>query len=53
MTIAEDERNKLCKVWFYGENQHIRNKTNILTLNESASEILICVNQEKICLHSK
>ncbi len=28
----------MCKIWFYGENQYIRNKTNLLTLNETASK---------------
>ena len=32
-----NENSKMCKVWFYGENQYIRNRTNLLTLNESAS----------------
>ncbi len=32
-----DDNSKMCKVWFYGENQHIRNRTNLLTLNDSAS----------------
>ncbi|CAF0886668.1 unnamed protein product [Rotaria sp. Silwood1] len=27
---------KMCKVWYYGENHLIRNKTNLLTLNELA-----------------
>jgi hypothetical protein len=31
---------KMCKVWFYGENQHIRNKINLLSLNESASKTI-------------
>lgn len=28
---------KLAKLWFYGDNQHIRTRTNLLTLNEAAS----------------
>lgn len=37
-TTGMGENPKLCRIWFYGENQHIRNKTNILTLNESMSK---------------
>ena len=36
---------KLTKLWFYGDNQHIRTRTNLLTLNEAAS--MIDVTNEK------
>jgi len=39
LTTTNDQNKKICKLWFYGENQHIRNKTNLLTLNESASKV--------------
>lgn len=28
---------KLTKLWFYGDNQQVRNRTNLLTYNEAAS----------------
>ncbi|CAF3387992.1 unnamed protein product [Rotaria socialis] len=27
---------KMCKIWFYGDNHLVRNKANLLTLNETA-----------------
>jgi hypothetical protein len=47
LTTTNDQNKKICKVWFYGENQHIRNKTNLLTLNESASKTFF-ENEKKI-----
>lgn len=34
--LLGNQNSKMCTVWFYGENHYIRNKTNLLTLNESA-----------------
>ena len=32
---------KLTKLWFYGDNQQVRNRTNLLTYNEAASASFI------------
>ena len=39
---------KLTKLWFYGDNQHIRTRTNLLTLNEAAS-LFNCNWQDARC----
>ena len=28
------KQQKICRIWFYGDNQFIRNKNNLFTLNE-------------------
>jgi len=38
LAVTNEENSKMCKIWFYGENQYVRNKTNLLTLNETASK---------------
>ena len=34
-TIDEDiKQSKICRIWFYEDNQHVRNKNYLLALNE-------------------
>lgn len=36
-----DKNSSISRICFYGDNQYIRNKTNLLTLNESARKYIL------------
>ena len=36
---ASIQHPKMCKVWFYEDIQHMRNKINLLNVNETASKL--------------